>query len=106
MIIEGWAVWRTHDALESGLCMLPVWLMYSKWNLRSVTSTISRLQCARAGREAEHRRDLLTRQTFQTKRERRKNGRVQLSSVQLTSYFGGYSGNHGLARTKAQENKR
>ena len=69
-----------------------MWLMYSKWNLRSVTNTILDYSVHVLGMTREQALDLLTRQAFQTQREAdEKWRRVQLTSVQLTSYFSGYS---------------
>ena len=69
-----------------------MWLMYSKWNLRSVTNTILDYSVHVLGMTREQAMDLLTKQAFQTEREAtEKWHRVQLTSVQLTSYFSGYS---------------
>jgi uncharacterized protein (DUF885 family) len=69
-----------------------MWLMYSKWNLRSVTNTILDYSVHVLGMTQEQAKDLLTKQAFQTQREaEEKWRRVQLTSVQLTSYFSGYS---------------
>ncbi|KAB8041305.1 DUF885 domain-containing protein [Janthinobacterium aquaticum] len=93
-MIEGWAVYGERMMLESGYGNNEpeMWLMYSKWNLRSVTNTILDYSVHVLGMTQEQAIDLLTRQAFQTKREAtEKWRRVQLSSVQLTSYFSGYS---------------
>jgi uncharacterized protein (DUF885 family) len=69
-----------------------MWLMYSKWNLRSVTNTILDYGVHVQGMTQPQAMDLLVRQAFQTPAEAaEKWRRVQLSSVQLTSYFSGYS---------------
>ena len=69
-----------------------MWLMYSKWNLRSVTNTILDYSVHVLGMSEADAIDLLTRQAFQTRAEaQEKWRRVQVSSVQLTSYFSGYS---------------
>ncbi|MEM8517873.1 DUF885 domain-containing protein [Janthinobacterium sp. CAN_S7] len=93
-MIEGWAVYGERMMLESGYGdnAPEMWLMYSKWNLRSVTNTILDYSVHVLGMTQAQALDLLTRQAFQTKREAtEKWRRVQLSSVQLTSYFSGYS---------------
>jgi uncharacterized protein (DUF885 family) len=69
-----------------------MWLMYSKWNLRSVTNTILDYSVHVLGMQQAEAMDLLVRQAFQTRQEAsEKWRRVQLSSVQLTSYFSGYA---------------
>ncbi|MEC5162830.1 MULTISPECIES: DUF885 domain-containing protein [unclassified Janthinobacterium] len=93
-MIEGWAVYGERMMLESGYGdnAPEMWLMYSKWNLRSVTNTILDYSVHVLGMRREEALDLLTRQAFQTPREAaEKWRRVQLTSVQLTSYFSGYS---------------
>ena len=93
-MIEGWAVYGERMMLESGYGnnAPEMWLMYSKWNLRSVTNTILDYSVHVLGMTEAQALDLLTRQAFQTQREaKEKWRRVQLSSVQLTSYFSGYS---------------
>ncbi|QNA87407.1 DUF885 domain-containing protein [Massilia sp. Dwa41.01b] len=93
-MVEGWAVYGERMMLESGYGgnAPEMWLMYSKWNLRSVTNTILDYSVHVNGMEREEALDLLTRQAFQTRQEAtEKWRRVQLSSVQLTSYFSGYA---------------
>jgi uncharacterized protein (DUF885 family) len=93
-MVEGWAVYGERMMLESGYGgnAPEMWLMYSKWNLRSVTNTILDYSVHVQGMTREQALDLLTRQAFQTRQEaEEKWRRVQLSSVQLTSYFSGYS---------------
>ena len=93
-MVEGWAVYGERMMLESGYGNneAEMWLMYSKWNLRSVTNTILEYSVHVLGMTEAQALDLLTRQAFQTRREAtEKWRRVQLSSVQLTSYFSGYS---------------
>lgn len=93
-MVEGWAVYGERMMLESGYGnQAPeMWLMYSKWNLRSVTNTILDYSVHVLGMSQDEALDLLMRQAFQTEREaREKWRRVQLTSVQLTSYFSGYS---------------
>jgi uncharacterized protein (DUF885 family) len=93
-MVEGWAVYGERMMLESGYGdnAPEMWLMYSKWNLRSVTNTILDYSVHVLGMNQQQAMDLLVRQAFQTPQEAaEKWRRVQLSSVQLTSYFSGYS---------------
>jgi uncharacterized protein (DUF885 family) len=93
-MVEGWAVYGERMMLESGYGdnAPEMWLMWSKWNLRSVTNTILDYSVHVLGMTEEQAVDLLTRQAFQTRSEAvEKWHRVQVSSVQLTSYFSGYS---------------
>jgi uncharacterized protein (DUF885 family) len=93
-MVEGWAVYGERMMLESGYGdnAPEMWLMYSKWNLRSVTNTILDYSVHVLGMTEEQAVDLLQRQAFQTHSEAvEKWHRVQVSSVQLTSYFSGYS---------------
>ncbi|QBE63972.1 DUF885 domain-containing protein [Pseudoduganella lutea] len=92
-MVEGWAVFSERMMLESGYDNSPeMWLMYSKWNLRSVTNTILDYSVHVLDMKQEQALDLLTRQAFQTQQEAaEKWRRVTLTSVQLTSYFSGYS---------------
>lgn len=93
-MIEGWAVYGERMMLESGYGdnAPEMWLMYSKWNLRSVTNTILDYSVHVQGMTQEQALDLLTRQAFQTQREAaEKWRRATLTSVQLASYFSGYS---------------
>ncbi len=93
-MVEGWAVYAERMMLEAGYGdnTPEMWLMYSKWNLRSVTNTILDYGVHVQGMTQAQAMDLLVRQAFQTPAEAsEKWRRVQLSSVQLTSYFSGYS---------------
>ncbi|MRW84415.1 DUF885 family protein [Pseudoduganella sp. FT26W] len=93
-MVEGWAVYGERMMLESGYGdnAPEMWLMWSKWNLRSVTNTILDYSVHVLGMTEEQAVDLLQRQAFQTHSEAvEKWHRVQVSSVQLTSYFSGYS---------------
>jgi len=92
-MVEGWAVYGERMMLESGYGdnAPEMWLMYSKWNLRSVTNTILDYSVHVNGMKQAEAIDLLTRQAFQTRQEAdEKWRRVTLTSVQLTSYFSGY----------------
>lgn len=92
-MVEGWAVYGELMMLESGYGASPeMTLMWGKWHLRSVTNTILDYSVHVLGMGEQDALDLLTRQAFQTEREaREKWRRVQLTSVQLTSYFSGFS---------------
>ncbi|MCS0591155.1 DUF885 domain-containing protein [Massilia norwichensis] len=93
-MIEGWAVYGERMMLESGYGnnAPELMLMWCKWNLRSVSNTILDYSVHVLGMNREQALDLLVRQAFQTPQEAvEKWRRVQLSSVQLTSYFSGYS---------------
>ncbi len=93
-MVEGWAAYGERMMLESGYGdnTPEMWLMYSKWNLRIVTNTILDYSIHVLGMQEAEAVDLLTRQAFQTKSEaEEKWHRAQVSSVQLASYFSGYS---------------
>jgi uncharacterized protein (DUF885 family) len=93
-MVEGWAVYGERMMLESGYGdnAPELWLMWCKWNLRSVSNTILDYSVHVLGMTREQALDLLVRQAFQTPQEAaEKWKRAQLSSVQLTSYFSGYS---------------
>ena len=93
-MVEGWAVYGERMMLESGYGgnTPEMWLMYSKWNLRTVSNTILDYSVHVLGMTEAQAMDLLQRQAFQSHSEAAgKWRRAQLSSVQLTSYFSGYS---------------
>jgi uncharacterized protein (DUF885 family) len=93
-MVEGWAAYGERMMLESGYGdnTPEMWLMYSKWNLRIVSNTILDYGIHVLGMTEAEAVDLLTRQAFQTKSEAtEKWHRAQVSSVQLASYFSGYS---------------
>lgn len=92
-MIEGWAVYGERVMIESGYGASPeMTLMWGKWHLRSVTNTVLDYSVHVLGMGEKDALDLLVRQAFQTEREAtEKWRRVQLTSVQLTSYFSGYS---------------
>ena len=93
-MVEGWAVYGERMMLDSGYGdnAPELWLMWCKWNLRSVSNTILDYSVHVLGMTREQAMDLLVRQAFQTPQEAaEKWKRAQLSSVQLSSYFSGYS---------------
>ncbi len=93
-MIEGWAVYAERMMLEAGYGehRAEAWLVYSKWNLRSVCNTILDYGVHVLGMTEAEALDLLIRQAFQSEAEAAdKWKRVQRTNVQLTSYFAGYS---------------
>jgi uncharacterized protein (DUF885 family) len=105
-MVEGWAVYGERMMLESGYGnnAPELWLMWCKWNLRSVSNTILDYSVHVLGMTREQALDLLVRQAFQTPQEAvEKWRRVQLSSVQLTSYFSGYSDIMELRERRKQQ---
>ena len=93
-MIEGWAVYGERMMMESGYGgnTPEMWLMYSKWNLRTICNTILDYRVHVLGMEQDEALRFLTREAFQTEAEAKgKWRRVQLTSVQLTSYFSGYA---------------
>ena len=98
-MVEGWAVYGERMMLESGYGnhAAEMWLVYSKWNLRSVCNTILDYGVHVLGMSEADARQLLVHQAFQSAEEASaKWRRVQLSSVQLVSYFAGYSAIYDL----------
>ncbi|WP_198117837.1 DUF885 domain-containing protein [Massilia rhizosphaerae] len=93
-MVEGWAVYGERMMLDSGYGdnAPELWLMWCKWNLRSVSNAILDYSVHVLGMTRDQAMDLLVRQAFQTPQEAaEKWRRAQLSSVQLSSYFSGYS---------------
>jgi uncharacterized protein (DUF885 family) len=105
-MIEGWAVYGERMMLESGYGdnAPELWLMWCKWNLRSVSNTILDYSVHVLGMTRDQAMDLLVRQAFQTPQEAsEKWRRAQLSSVQLSSYFSGYSDIMELRERRKQQ---
>lgn len=93
-MIEGWAVYAERMMLESGFGndTAEQWLIYYKWNLRSVCNTILDYSVHVLDMSEGDARKLLTREAFQSAEEvAGKWRRVSRTSVQLTQYFAGYS---------------
>ena len=68
-----------------------MWLLYYKWNLRSVCNTILDISVHTKEMSEQDAMDLLVRQAFQQKTEAEgKWHRVQVTNVQLCSYFTGF----------------
>ncbi|MDQ2655828.1 MAG: DUF885 domain-containing protein [Bacteroidota bacterium] len=93
-MVEGWAVYTELMMLENGYGnnQPELWLMYYKWNLRTVCNTILDISVHTKGMTEEEALDLLINEAFQQEAEARgKWTRVQVSSVQLCSYFTGFA---------------
>jgi uncharacterized protein (DUF885 family) len=92
-MIEGWAVYTEKMMLESGYKNSDeMWLMYYKWNLRTVCNTILDNSVHTRAMSKEQAMALLTKEAFQQDAEAAgKWKRATLSQVQLCSYFTGYS---------------
>ncbi|MEZ2440666.1 DUF885 domain-containing protein [Chitinophaga sp. RCC_12] len=92
-MIEGWAVYTEQMMLENGYGNNEpeMWLMWYKWNLRTVCNTILDYSVHVKDMSKEDAIHLLTKEAFQQAAEAAgKWKRVSVSSVQLTSYFTGY----------------
>ncbi|SHL20302.1 Uncharacterized conserved protein, DUF885 familyt [Chitinophaga jiangningensis] len=92
-MIEGWAVYTEQMMLESGYGnnAPEMWLMWYKWNLRTVCNTILDYSVHVNNMSKEDALHLLTKEAFQQQAEAEgKWRRVTVSSVQLTFYFTGY----------------
>lgn len=93
-MVEGWAVYTELMMLENGYGANSdeLWLMYYKWNLRSVCNTILDIDVHTRDMSKEAAMGLLINQAFQQQAEAEgKWRRVTLSQVQLTSYFTGFA---------------
>lgn len=93
-MIEGWAVYTERMMLESGFEgeTAQAWLIYLKWNLRSICNTILDYGVHVLGLSEADGLQLLTHEAFQADAEAHEKWlRVTRSSVQLTSYFAGYA---------------
>jgi uncharacterized protein (DUF885 family) len=105
--IEGWAVYGERMMMESGYGgeSAEQWLVYSKWNLRSVCNTILDYGVHVLGMSEPEARRLLIHDAFQGEQEfREKWHRVKVTSVQLDMYFAGYSAIYALReRLKKQQ---
>lgn len=97
-MIEGWAVYAERMMMESGWGSVngqpspEMGLMYAKWNLRVVCNAILDYQTHVLGQGEAEAIQLLEREAFQAKTEaKEKWHRSQVSAVQLSSYFAGFS---------------
>lgn len=92
-MIEGWAVYTEQMMLENGYGNNEpeMWLMWDKWNLRSVCNTIVDYTVHTGTMSKEQVVKMLTTEAFQQQAEaENKWKRVSVTSVQLTSYYSGY----------------
>jgi uncharacterized protein (DUF885 family) len=91
-MVEGWAVYAERMMLESGYKNSDeMWLMYYKWNLRTICNTILDYSVHTKNMSKVEAMNLLTKEAFQQQAEAEgKWKRVTLSQVQLCSYFTGY----------------
>lgn len=93
-MVEGWAVYSERMMLENGWGRgePELWLMLDKFQLRTVCNTILDYSVHVLNMSEEDALKLLMQDAFQTETEARgKWRRVQLTSVQLTSYFAGFA---------------
>lgn len=93
-MIEGWAVYTERMMLEEGYAnnAPEMWLMYYKWNLRTVCNTILDYSIHVNGMTEEQGLNLLVNEAFQQEAEAKgKWKRATLSQVQLCSYFTGFT---------------
>ncbi|MFN4234094.1 MAG: DUF885 domain-containing protein [Bacteroidia bacterium] len=92
-MIEGWAVYAERMMLEEGYNNSPeMWLMYYKWHLRVVCNTILDYSVHVLNMNEEEALELLMNEAFQEEAEAKaKWKRATLTSVQLCSYFTGYT---------------
>lgn len=96
-MVEGWAVYSELMMLENGYGndQPELWLMYYKWNLRAVCNTILDIGVHMKGMTEDEAMHLLINEAFQQEAEARgKWNRVQVTSVQLCSYFAGFAEIH------------
>lgn len=92
-MIEGWAVYTEQMMLENGYGNNEpeMWLMWDKWNLRSVCNTIVDYSVHTGNMTKEQVVKMLMHEAFQQQAEAdNKWKRVSVTSVQLTSYYSGY----------------
>ncbi|RKR82483.1 uncharacterized protein (DUF885 family) [Mucilaginibacter gracilis] len=92
-MIEGWAVYTEQMMLDNGFGNNDpgMWMMWYKWNLRSVCNTIVDYGVHTGTLTRDDVIKMLTKQAFQQQAEAEgKWKRVSVSSVQLTSYYTGY----------------
>jgi uncharacterized protein (DUF885 family) len=93
-MIEGWAVYTERMMLENGYGNneAEMWLMYYKWNLRTVCNTILDYSVHCKNMTKEEALDLLINKGFQQQAEaENKWKRVSLTQVQLCCYFTGFT---------------
>ncbi len=93
-MVEGWAVFSEKVMLDAGYGNQSpeIWLLWMKWNLRSVMNTILDYEIQTRDLQRDAALTLMTREAFQqTKEATEKWRRASFTQVQLTSYFNGYA---------------
>ena len=93
-MVEGWAVYTERMMLEEGYGDNDpaMWLMYYKWNLRTTCNYILDYRVHNDNLKKEEVMKILVDEAFQQQTEaENKWRRLQLTQVQLTSYFTGYT---------------
>ncbi len=93
-MVEGWAVYTERMMLEEGYGNNDpaMWLMYYKWNLRATCNFILDYNVHIGNMTKEDVMKILVDEAFQQQTEaENKWKRLQLTQVQLTSYFTGYT---------------
>jgi uncharacterized protein (DUF885 family) len=93
-MVEGWAVFSEKVMLDAGYGndADEIWLMWMKWNLRSVVNTILDIEIQTMDMSKEAAITMMMREAFQEEAEAtNKWRRATLTQVQLTSYYNGYA---------------
>ncbi len=93
-MIEGWAVFSEKVMLDAGYGdnAPEMWLVWMKWNLRSVVNTILDYEIQTANLSRDAALTMMMREAFQEQTEAtEKWRRATFSQVQLASYFNGYA---------------
>lgn len=107
-MIEGWAVYTELMMLENGYGgnSPELWLMYYKWNLRVTCNTILDISVHTKNMSKEDALHLLINEAFQQQAEADgKWNRVNLTSVQLCSYFSGFTEIYDFREELKQQQK-
>lgn len=93
-MVEGWAVFSEKVMLDAGYGnnAPEMWLVWMKWNLRSVVNTILDIDIQTRNMQRDQAIHLMTKEAFQEEAEAsEKWRRATFSQVQLTSYYNGYA---------------
>lgn len=93
-MVEGWAVFGEKLMLDAGYGNNEdeIWLMWMKWNLRTVVNTILDVEIQTMNMSKEAAIAMMMREAFQEEAEAtNKWKRATLNQVQLTSYYNGYA---------------
>jgi len=93
-MVEGWAVYGEKLMLDAGYGNNEdeIWLMWMKWNLRTVVNTILDVEIQTIDMSKEAAIIMMMREAFQEEAEAtNKWKRATLNQVQLTSYYNGYA---------------